>query len=98
MKIIRPVFAGILAGAALFFLPFFILRFFFFFLIIGFVFRFFIGGRGFRGNYRRSFTPSFTDNIRNMSDEEYSNFKQNFYNGCGWNNNAAKETSAKQSS
>lgn len=85
MNIIRPVIAGILIGAALFFMPFFFVRFILFFLIIGAIFRFFIGRR-FRGGYRRGFHAAFTDNIRNMSDEEYSRFKQNLNQGCGFNN------------
>ncbi|TKK70938.1 hypothetical protein FC093_04410 [Ilyomonas limi] len=84
MNIIKPIIAGILIGAALFFMPFFFIRFILFFLIIGAIFRFFIGGR-FRG-YRRSFDTGFTDNIRSMSDEEYSRFKQNLNQGCGYHN------------
>jgi hypothetical protein len=82
MNIIRPIIAGILIGTALFFMPFFFVRILLFFLIIAAIFRFFIGRR-FRG-YRRGFDSSFTDNIRNMSDEEYNRFKQNISQGCGY--------------
>ncbi len=84
MNIIRPIIAGILIGAALFFMPFFFVRFILFFLIIGLIFRFFIGRR-FRG-YRHRFDAGFTDNIRNMSDEEYNRFKQNRNQDCGYYN------------
>ena len=84
MSIIKPIIAGILIGAALFFMPFFFVRFILFFLIIGAIFRFIVWGR-FRG-YRRGFDATFTDNIRNMSDEEYNRFKQNRAQGCGFNN------------
>jgi hypothetical protein len=83
MNIIRPIIAGILIGAALFFMPFFFVRILLFFLIIGAIFRLFIGRR-FRG-YRRGFDAAFTDNIRSMSDEEYNRFKQNISQGCGYN-------------
>ena len=81
MNILRPIIAGILIGAALFFMPFFFVRILLFFLIIGAIFRLIIGRR-FRG-YRGGFDAAFTDNIRNMSDEEYSRFKQNINHGCG---------------
>ena len=84
MNIVRPIIAGILIGAALFFVPFFFVRFLLFVLVIGAIFRFFIGRR-FRG-YRRGFDAAFTDNIRNMSDEEYNRFKQNVDQGCGYHN------------
>lgn len=84
MKIFRAVIAGILAGAALFFLPFFILRGFLFILFIGFIIRLFVVGRFRRGGFGgQSFHPRFADKIRSMSDDEYNKFKQNFYHGRG---------------
>ena len=83
MNIVRPIIAGILIGAVLFFMPFFFVRILLFFLIIGAIFRFFIGRRSW--GYRRGFDSSFTDNIRNMSDEEYNRFKQTVNQGCGYN-------------
>lgn len=78
--LVKSILAGLLIGAALFIMPFFLLRFVVFFLIIGALFRLFGGGRfrrrgwgpgwGYRGGY------AFTDRIRQMSDEEYSQFKQ----------------------
>lgn len=85
MKLLKPILAGILIGAALFFLPFFVLRVVVVFLIIGALFRLF-GGRRFGRGYGRGFHPAFADNIRNMSDEEYKAFKQNNINSCSWHN------------
>jgi len=82
MSILKPMIAGILIGAALFFMPFFFVRFILFFLVIGAIFRFFIGRRYW--GYRRGFDANFTDNIRNMSDEEYNRFKQNINQGWGY--------------
>lgn len=84
MKIFRAIIIGALTGAALFFLPFFILRGFLFFLFIGFIIRLIAFGRwrrrGFGG---RGFNLKFADTIRGMSDEEYNKFKQNFHKGFG---------------
>ena len=80
--IIKPVLAGILLGAALFFIPFFVLRVAVFLLIIGIVFSFFAGRR----RFGRRFTEgrmAFADHIRNMSEEEYSRFKAGLSSGCG---------------
>jgi len=81
MKLIKPVLAGILLGAALFFIPFFVLRVTVFLLIIGIVFSFFAGRR----RFGRRFTErrmAFVDHIRNMSEEEYNRFKADFSSGC----------------
>ena len=87
MRIFKAIIAGALTGAALFFLPFFILRGVLFFLFIGAIIRFAIGRRFRRGGFgRRGFNPMFADKIRGMSDEEYNHFKQNFHNGYGRNN------------
>ena len=84
MKIFRAIIIGAVTGAALFFLPFFILRGLLFILFIGFVIRLIAFGawrrRGFGG---RGFNLRFADKIRSMSDEEYSHFKQNFSYGYG---------------
>lgn len=85
MKLLKPILAGILIGAALFFMPFFVLRVVAVFLIIGGLFRLF-GGRRFGGGYGRGFHPAFADNIRNMSEEEFKAFKQNNINSFGWRN------------
>jgi hypothetical protein len=67
---------GILAGVALYTLPFF-----FFFLVIWLIFRFVFWGRwGYgRWGYRHAgIHPAFADTIRNMSDDEYEAFKKKF--------------------
>ncbi len=91
-QILRPIVIGILLGAAIFIMPFFLLRAVIIILIIGALLRLFFKGR----HYRRGFGsyPVFTDKIRNMTDEEYNAFKQK-YQGCGgYNRN--RETTAKE--
>ena len=84
MKIIRAIAIGALTGAALFFLPFFILRGVLFILFISFIIRLIAFGAMRRSGWRsRGFNPMFADKIRSMNDEEYNQFKQKFYNGCG---------------
>ncbi len=78
-SIFKTIVAGIILGAGIFYLPFFLLRLLLAFLIIGTFFRFFIGRR-----FGRRLHPAFADRIRNMSDEEYKLFKEN-YNNCGRN-------------
>ncbi|MCC6289507.1 MAG: hypothetical protein IT249_16630 [Chitinophagaceae bacterium] len=84
-SILKPIVAGVLIGAALFFIPFFVLRVIAFFLIAGLVFRLFAGRRR---RFGRNFSEqrfAFVDRIRNMSDEEYQAFKTNPRGafGCG---------------
>lgn len=92
MKFLKPILAGILIGAALFFMPFFVLRVVIVFLIIGALFRLFAGRRFGRG-YGRGFHHAYADNIRNMSDEEYKAFKQSNTYSCGWHNTRATDES-----
>lgn len=82
-SIIRPVIAGLLIGTALFFIPFFVLRVAVFILIVGLIFRLFAGRRRWNRNFmdRRL---AFIDRVRNMSDEEYNQFKQQSAYGCGY--------------
>ncbi len=89
-SILKPILAGMLIGAALFFMPFFLLRVLLVFLIIGALFRLF-GGRGIRGRHGRGFHPAFADSIRNMSDEEYNKYKQRFED-CGSRNSSKQST------
>jgi hypothetical protein len=77
-QILKTILVGALLGAALFWMPFFILKVLVFFLVIGFFFRFFKG--------RRYYGPSgwsYADKIRTMSDEEYTTFKENYRGRCG---------------
>lgn len=77
----KAIIAGALIGAAFFFIPFIILRIFLFVLVLGTLIRIFG-----RGKWGRGFGPgnrvAFADNIRNMSEEEYARFKQNFQQNC----------------
>jgi len=76
--VFKTIFAGIVIGTAFFFIPFFLLKVFLFFLIIGGLFRLFMGRR-----FGPRFHPAYADKIRNMSDEEYQQFKQRIPQGCG---------------
>ncbi len=80
-QIFKTVFAGILAGIALFMLPFFLLRAAIFFLLIGAIFRLLGGGR-----HRRfgRMNPAFANRFQHMSDEEKATFKQRCGNRCGY--------------
>jgi hypothetical protein len=82
MKILKLLLFGTLLGAALFYMPFFLLRIAVTFLIIGGLFRLFRGrwrkgspGYG-PGNFRLSHRLAFADKVRAMSDEEYTQFRQ----------------------
>ena len=84
-QLIRPILIGILAGAALFVMPFFLLRALLFFLIVGGLFRLFRGRRNWgwrRGHFGGGFYPAFADTIRNMSEEDYKVFRQKFEAPC----------------
>lgn len=80
--LVKSILAGLLIGAALFIMPFFLLRFVVFFLIIGALFRLFGGGRFRRRGWGRGWgygrDYAFTDRIRQMSDDEYGQFKQRY--------------------
>lgn len=86
-RIIKPVLAGILLGAALFFIPFFVLRVTVFLLITGIMFSLFAGRRRFAE--RRT---AFADHIRNMSEEEYNRFKADLSSGCRGRSSSSSST------
>ena len=79
MQVLKAIFIGAIAGAAIFFIPF-PFRFFFIFFFIFFAFRFFARGRWRRGygagNYyaQRFWNPSYTQRWQSMSDEERKAF------------------------
>ncbi len=98
LQILKPILIGAALGAALFLVPFFVLKVIVFFLLIGLIFRFFGRGRYYRGYrgpaYRGPAGWAYADKIRGMSDEDYENFKQQFGPGhrCGgarWKNDDA---------
>jgi len=82
-QILRPVLIGLLIGAGLYFMPFFILRVALLILIAGLILRLVFG----RGRFGRGFPErrlQMADRIRNMSDEEYARFKERAATyGCG---------------
>ncbi len=77
----KPIVGGLIAGIALFLMPFFLLRIALFFLVVGTLFRIFVR-RKFSG---MGFGPNFADKIRAMSDEEYAAFKEKFQGHCSRN-------------
>jgi hypothetical protein len=83
-QLLKPVLIGILAGAVLFVLPFFLLRTLLFVLLIGGLFRFLAGRRfgwgryDYGRGYDRGFSPALADTIRSMSEEDYQAFRQRF--------------------
>jgi len=101
-QILKSVLIGILVGAALFMAPFFLLKFFLFFLIIGAICRLWWGGkRGGRHHWKHSYAWTNPDHIRNMSEEDYKNYKDKWngnncgpqrYYGCGGSHNYNCET------
>lgn len=88
MKILKPVLFGAILGAALFYMPFFLLRIAVVFLIIGALIRLFRGRRGWsggphgHGGFRSGYRLAFADKVRAMSDEEYAQFKQKVSRPC----------------
>lgn len=82
-SIVKPIIGGVLIGAALFFIPFFVLRVAVFVLIVGLLFRLFRRGSRGPGSWRQERFTRFADKVRNMTDEEYAQFKERFQYGCG---------------
>jgi len=76
-QILKPMILGILLGAALFFMPFFLIKIFIFLLVVWAVIHLIRGRRG-QGPYGWKFS----DKIRQMTDEEYKEFKEKFSHGC----------------
>ena len=79
-KVLKAILIGMVAGAALFFVPF-PFRFFFIFFLIFFAFRFFAFGRRYRGSWRNDFAPYqfmhnniYAERWRSMNDEERKAF------------------------
>ena len=81
-QVLKTILFGAVLGAVLFWIPFFAVKVLLFFMIFGLFFRFFKG--------RRYYGPSgwaYADKIRNMSDEEYENFKTHVRGrSCGQRN------------
>lgn len=87
-QIIKTVLAGILAGAALFLAPFILIRVLLFVLLIGAVAR--LLGR--RHRFGGRMHPAFAEKIRNMSEEEWTKYRQSYSSHCGRYRQPATET------
>ncbi len=74
----RTFVGGALIGAILFFAPFMVLNVLVFFLIFRIIF-FLFKGRG-----HKKHLWAYADRIRNMSDDEYQNYKANYRSCGGW--------------
>lgn len=83
-QIFKSILIGVLVGAALFMAPFFLLKFFLFLLIIGAIFKLIWGGKRHRWSKWNNY--AYADHIRNMSEEEYKNYKEKWHgHHCGPN-------------
>ncbi|MCH5715127.1 hypothetical protein [Niabella hibiscisoli] len=91
-SIVKPIIGGVLIGAALFFIPFFVLRVAVLVLIVGLLFRLFGRGSWGPGSRRHERFTRFADKVRNMTDEEYAQFKERFQYGCGGRDRKAAAT------
>lgn len=84
-QILKAILIGIIAGAAIFFIPF-SFRFFFIFFFIFFAFRFFAWGRWRRSYWHNDkngysfWNPSYTQRWQRMSDEERKTFVKKMEN------------------
>ena len=76
--ILKRILAGVLLGAALFFAPFFVLKVFAFLCILWLFFGLFRSRR----HYRYRWAMVNPDHIRNMSEEEYQQYKNNYNTRC----------------
>lgn len=78
-QVIKSIVIGALLGALIFAIPFMAIKLFFFLLVVGLVFKL-IRGRG-----RRYYGPAgwaYADKIRQMSDDEYQQFKNRYSRYC----------------
>lgn len=85
-QIIRTILAGVLAGFALFIMPFFLLRFLTFFLLVGAAVRLLRGRRRGFGRHRQYAFEKFNS----MTDEEKAAFRANMRGRCGRYGDAVK--------
>lgn len=81
-RFLKLIVGGALLGAAIFFVPFFLLKIAVVFLLFG-LFKWIFKGKG-----RSNRWAGFADRIRSMSDEEYADFKSGAGHGhCGGRRN-----------
>ena len=74
-SIVKTVLAGLLAGVALFMIPFFLIKILLFVLLVKAIFRLL----GFR---RGGMHPAFAHKFQNMTEEERTAFMQKFGGRC----------------
>jgi hypothetical protein len=77
-QVLRTIAAGILAGIALFMIPFFLIRVLIFFLLLKGIFRL-LGWRRRPWGMRYAYAH----NYRNMNEEERKAFMEKYGNRCG---------------
>jgi hypothetical protein len=78
-QILKTIAAGILAGIALFMIPFFIIKVLIFFLLIKSIFRLL----GWRRRHWRGMHPAYAHHFQNMSEEERKAFTEKYGHRCG---------------
>jgi len=82
-QILKPILGGLLFGTLAWFMPFFVMKVFFFFLIAGALFRLF-ARRRFGAEWKTG-RMAWMDKIRNMTSEEYEDFKSRSMSySCGY--------------
>ena len=80
-ELIKTIAAGMLAGIALFLMPFMLLRILAIFLIIRIIFRLTVGRRRWTNGYgARHFYPAFARRWQHMSEEEKKSFREKMEN------------------
>jgi hypothetical protein len=88
-EVLKTVFAGILAGVALFMIPFFLIKVIIFFLLIKAIFRLLVGKRRWHGGGMRM---AFVQKYNSMSEDERKAFMEKYGNrNCGWHSSCAPE-------
>lgn len=92
-SILKTIVAGILLGAAAFYMPFFLLRTLLFIFIIGTLLRIFAKRRFSKRFGGGGFQLAITNKIRTMSDEEYAGFIQKSGKHCKRNNHGKESLS-----
>lgn len=97
-SILKSLFAGIIVGALIFFTGPFLLLLTFIVLTLKFIFTPFGMGRmmmmsGYGQGYRRH-SFAYAEKIRNMSEDEFSSYRNSMHQphgGCGYPNNEVKQ-------
>lgn len=76
-QILKTILAGILAGAALFVMPFFLIRVFVFIMIMAAIIKLLAGGR-----YRYGRHYAFAEKFANSTEEERAAFREKARHRC----------------